>query len=160
MPRVESTAVINAPLDIVWNLAQDVEKLPEIMPDLVKVQILEQEQMSPVTTRVVTEWLGRIKQFNRNMSWTEEDVWNHENHTCHFWQIRGDFTDYRGDYTFTPKDGKTEVHLVVDYTFEIPLLGAIIKNVLQKLMQSNSDGMLKAMTEEAERRAGQASMGG
>jgi ribosome-associated toxin RatA of RatAB toxin-antitoxin module len=153
MPRVESKATIKAPLSVVWSLAQDVEKLPEIMPDLVRVQILEQEQMSPVTTRVVTEWMGRIKQFNRNMSWTEEDVWNHEEHTCHFWQIRGDFTDYRGEYSFKETPDGTEVHLVVDYTFEIPLLGAIIKNVLQKLMQANADGMLKAMTEEAERRA-------
>jgi ribosome-associated toxin RatA of RatAB toxin-antitoxin module len=153
MPRVESKTIIKAPLQIVWELAQDVEKLPQIMPDLVSVKILEQEQVTPVTTRVVTEWQGRIKQFNRNMSWTEEDVWNHEDHTCHFWQIRGDFTDYRGDYTFRDTGGATEVHLVVDYTFEIPLLGAIIKNVLQKLMQANADGMLKAMTEEAEKRA-------
>jgi len=153
MPRVENAAVIKAPIKTLWDLAQDVENLPKIMPDLVSVKILEREEVTPVTTRVVTEWTGRIKQFNRNMQWTEEDVWNHEEYVCHFWQIRGDFTDYRGEWRFTETPEGTRGHLVIDYSFEIPLLGALVKKVLQKLMQENCDGMLKALSEEAEKRA-------
>ena len=153
MPRVENSVVINAPVETVWELAQDVENLPSIMPDLVSVKVLEKEVMTPVTTRVVTEWTGRIKQFNRTMAWTEEDVWNDEEHVCHFWQIRGDFTDYRGEWRFTPIPEGTKADLQIDYRFEIPLLGAMVKKVLQKLMQENCDGMLKALSEEAERRA-------
>lgn len=154
MPRIESEVTIAAPLHIVWTLAQDVEKLPDIMPDLDSVKILESERRSDATTRVVTEWSGRIKKFNRKVEWIEEDIWNEEKHQCHFWQLRGDFTEYAGEWSFEA-DGldTTKAKLWVDYKFEVPLIGAIIQKVVQNLMQDNSDGMLRAIKEEAERRA-------
>jgi ribosome-associated toxin RatA of RatAB toxin-antitoxin module len=155
MPRVESALSIYAPLAAVWPLAQDVEKFPAIMPDLVSVKVLEREQTTPLTMRVVSEWKGHIKQFNRTMLWVEEDIWNDEEHTCHFWQVRGDFTEYRGVWRFVDAGDRTEVYLTVDYVFDIPLLGALMKKVLQKLMQTNADGMLQSLKQEAERQAAQ-----
>jgi len=152
MPKIESEITIQAPLDIVWELAQDVEKLPDIMPDLEKVRVLERKIETPVTTRVVTDWKGRIKQFNRKIEWTEEDIWNSEQHTCHFWQLRGDFTEYRGEWGFQDVDGATRAYLIVEYKFEIPLIGAMMQKVVQKLMRDNSDTMLQALQQEAERR--------
>jgi len=153
MPRVESALSIYAPLAVVWPLAQDVEKFPDIMPDLISVKVLERERTTPETVRVVTEWKGHIKQFNRTMLWVEEDVWSEEEHTCHFWQVRGDFTEYRGVWKFVDEGDRTEVFLTVDYVFDIPLLGALMKKVLQKLMQDNADGMLASLKTEAERQA-------
>ena len=40
MPEVESRIRMNAPLSLVWELAQDVEKLPDIMPDLDRARVL------------------------------------------------------------------------------------------------------------------------
>lgn len=154
MPQVKSKVLINAPLDTVWALAQDVEKFPGIMPDLSKVQILETTHPAPTTTRTVTEWHGRIKQFNRSIVWTEEDIWNHEEHACHFWQLKGDFTDYRGVWKFRPVGNQTELDLSVEYSFEIPLVGALMKGVLQKLMQQNAEMMSSSLKTEAEKRSG------
>ncbi|MDQ3813000.1 MAG: SRPBCC family protein [Armatimonadota bacterium] len=156
MPTIESKIHINAPLETVWELAQDVEKLPDIMPDLDAVRVLERQQPTPVTTRTVTDWEGRIKQFNRKMAWTEEDIWNDEDHTCRFWQIKGDFDEYRGEYSFRAENGGTTVHVVVHYRFDVPLIGALMAKVVQKLMQENSDSLLRSLKAEAERRAGQA----
>ena len=153
MPQIESEISINAPLDKVWELAQDVEKLPEIIPDLDVVRVLERQQLTPVTTRVVSEWHGRIKKFNRRMDWTEEDIWNTEDHTCRFWQLMGDFTEYRGEWSFKEADGGTRVHLKIDYKFEVPLVGAMMQKVVQKLLQENSDEMLHCLRTEAERRS-------
>ena len=153
MPKIESEVTIQAPLETVWELAQDVENLPDIMPDLVSVRVLEREEQTPTRMRTVTEWTGRIKQFNRTMQWTEEDIWDQDEHTCRFWQTQGDFSDYRGEWRFSEHNGGTLAYLVVEYSFEIPLLGAIIKKVVQKLMQDNSDGMLQALKAEAEQRA-------
>ena len=153
MPKIESSVEIDAPLELVWELAQDVEHLPDIMPDLDSVQVLEREQPSPDTTRTVTQWVGRIKQFNRRVDWVEEDIWNLEKRTCSFWQLRGDFTEYKGEWSFKPQNGGTRADLVIDYRFEIPLIGAMMQRVIQKLMQENSDGMLQSLREEAEKRA-------
>jgi ribosome-associated toxin RatA of RatAB toxin-antitoxin module len=156
MPQIESTTRMNAPLDVVWPLAQDVENYPSIMPDLVALKILERQDQGNGTTRVVSEWKGRIKQLNRNIEWVEEDIWNAANHTCHFWQMRGDFSEYTGDYEFKPHPddpSATLVLLKVSYRFDIPLLGALMQKVIQKIMQDNANGMLSALKDEAERRA-------
>jgi ribosome-associated toxin RatA of RatAB toxin-antitoxin module len=153
MPQVKNKVTINAPFDTVWALAQDVEKFPAIMPDLEKVEILEKSEPSPQTTRTVTEWHSRIKQFNRSIVWTEEDIWNEEKGSCDFWQLKGDFTQYKGSWTFRERGNTTELDLSIDYSFEIPLVGALMKGVLQKLMQQNVDMMSTALKGEAEKRA-------
>jgi ribosome-associated toxin RatA of RatAB toxin-antitoxin module len=153
MPQVESRITINAPLQIVWDLAQDIERFPEIMPDLDSVKVLERQQLTDVTLRVVSEWHGRIRQFNRRMDWTEEDIWNSETYTCSFWLLKGDFNEYRGEWKFREENGVTDVHLLVEYRFDIPLVGALMQKVVQKLMQENATGMLNSLHAEAEKRA-------
>ena len=159
MPQIESTILIEAPLEAVWELAQDVEKFPEIMPDLDAVKIHEREITSASTTRVVSEWNGRIAKFNRRVNWTEEDIWNSEERTCHFWQLRGDFNEYQGDWKFSDENGATQAKLNITYRFEIPLVGALMQKVVQNLLQDNSDRMLQALKTESERRANQGAPG-
>jgi ribosome-associated toxin RatA of RatAB toxin-antitoxin module len=154
MPTINSQIIINAPLPLVWEIAQQVEKFPDIMPDLDSVKILEEEQTTPVTRRVVTDWVGRIKQFNRKVAWTEEDVWNYETHTCHFWQLKGDFDEYKGEWKFERDGANTRATIELDYRFDVPLIGALMGKVVQKLMQDNSDSMLKSLKAEAERQVG------
>jgi ribosome-associated toxin RatA of RatAB toxin-antitoxin module len=154
MPQVESTIFMRAPLPLVWELAQDVEKYPGFMPDLDGVKVLEREPVNAETTRVVSEWHARIKQMNRKIDWTEEDIWNTKDHTCHFWQMRGDFDEYKGEYSFVDEDNGTRATLKMEYRFDIPLIGAMMQKVIQKLMQDNCTSMLRALRDEAERRAG------
>jgi ribosome-associated toxin RatA of RatAB toxin-antitoxin module len=152
MPRIKAETLIAAPLEKVWTLAQDVEKLPDFIPDLVSVKTLEREQTSPVTLRTVTEWMGKIKQFNRNVHWVEEDIWNTEERICHFWQIRGDYDVYKGEWKFESQgEASTRVSLDIEYAFNIPLLGPLIQKVAHKLMQGSSDTMLACLKTEAEK---------
>lgn len=153
MPKVTSKVLIDAPFDTVWALAQNVEEFPRIMPDLDKVLVLEKGETTPHNLRTVTEWHGKIRQFNRSIVWTEEDIWNREKGECHFWQLKGDFTEYKGVWKFSAQGEATELDLEVDYAFEIPLIGALMKTVLQKLMQSNADMMSGALKTEGERLA-------
>ena len=154
LQKIESKIIIRAPLELVWELAQDVAQLPDIMPDLDEVKVLEREVLSATSIRTVTEWHGRIKKFNRKIEWVEEDVWDAAEHVCRFHQLRGDFTEYNGEWRFRAEDGATVADLVVNYSFEIPLLGAVVCQVLKKLVQENSDTMLQCLRDEAERRAG------
>jgi len=153
MPQVTSKVLIQAPFDIVWNLAQNVPDFPRIMPDLDQVELLERDEVSPDQTRTLTKWHAQIKQFKRTIVWTEEDLWNRASGECQFQQTQGDFQQYQGVWKFSPQDGGTILDLELNYILEVPLIGALMKNVIQKLMQANVDMMSGALKTEGERLA-------
>ncbi|MCK4324458.1 MAG: SRPBCC family protein, partial [Armatimonadetes bacterium] len=65
-------------------------------------------------------------------------------------QLEGDFSEYSGRWEFTEVPAGTQVQLEVNYDYNVPLIGALIKNLLRKKMQQNTDAMLAALKEEAE----------
>jgi len=153
MPQVKSQVLIQAPFDTVWTLAQNVVDFPRIMPDLDQVELLEHSAITPDNTRTITKWHAQIKQFKRTIVWTEEDIWNRAKGECQFAQTQGDFQQYQGVWQFSEKDGGTLLDLELNYILEVPLIGALMKNVIQKLMQANVDMMSGALKAEGERLA-------
>lgn len=152
MAKVESTVIVQAPLETLWQLAQQVEKMPEYMSDLESVEVLEDEAISPTQRRTTTRWVALIKQMNRKVRWVEEDIWDSEKHLCSFEQTEGDFSHYSGKWHFESAGEKeTKAHLEISYAIEIPLLGALIQKVILKLMQGNCDNMLDCLKAEAEK---------
>lgn len=147
MPRVESSVIINGPPDKVFALARDIESFPEFMPDLKKVTILEK---NPDGNRVVSEFVGFIKDFRITIKWVEEDEWDEQAKTCKFKLVKGDFKSYSGMWTFEPADGGTKYTSVIDFEYEIPLIGPIIKSLVAKLMKQNVDNMLNAIKDKVE----------
>lgn len=147
MPTVESSVFINAPVDKVFALAKNIEEFPEFMPDLKKVTILER---SPDGNRTVSEFVGYIKDFRITMKWTEEDEWDEEAKTCRFRLVKGDFKSYSGLWTFEPVDGGTRYTSVIEFEYEIPLIGPMIKSLVARLMKQNVDNMLNAIKNKAE----------
>ena len=145
MPTVESEIVIERPVAEVYALAQDIERFPEFMADVQSVVILEDDP-----PRRVSRWTGVIKEFNRTVEWTEEDYWDDAAHLCTFTQLEGDFSEYSGRWEFVEVPAGTQVRLEVNYEYNVPLIGALIKNLLGKKMQQNADDMLAALKEEAE----------
>ena len=145
MPTVESQIVIERPVAEVYALAQDIERFPEFMADVESVEILEDDP-----PRRVSRWTGAVKEFNRTIEWTEEDYWDDAAHVCTFSQLEGDFSEYSGRWEFGEVPEGTDVRLQVQYDYAIPLIGALIKNLLRKKMQQNTDAMLSALKDEAE----------
>jgi len=153
MPQVKSQVLIQAPFSTVWTLAQNVVDFPRIMPDLDRVELLEHSEVTPDNTRTITKWHAQIKQFKRTIVWTEEDIWNRATGECQFAQTQGDFQRYQGVWKFAEKDGGTLLDLELNYILEVPLIGALMKNIIQKLMQANVDMMSGALKAEGERLA-------
>ena len=147
MPTVESSVVINAPVEKVYALARDIEAFPEFMPDLKKVSILER---SPDGNRIKSEFVGYIKDFRITIKWVEEDHWDENAKTCNFSLVRGDFKSYSGTWTFEPEGEGTRYTSVIDFEYDIPLIGPIIKSLVAKLMKQNVDNMLNAIKSKAE----------
>jgi ribosome-associated toxin RatA of RatAB toxin-antitoxin module len=147
MPTVLAVIDVNAPLDVVYALARNIEAFPEFMPDVQEVEILEQRPDGTQKSR----WVGIIKEFKRTIKWTEEDHWDDVNHTCAFAQLEGDFSAYRGAWRFQEAAVGTHVELEVEYEYDVPLIGNLIKALLKRKMQENCDNMLAAIKAEAEK---------
>ena len=147
MPTVESSVFINAPVEKVFALARDIESFPQFFPDLKKVTVLER---SPDGSRVVGEFVGYIKDFRITIKWVEEDLWDEQEKTCRFSLVRGDFKSYSGTWKFEPEGGGTKYTSVIDFEYNIPLIGPIIKSLVARLMKQNVDNMLNAIRRKAE----------
>jgi ribosome-associated toxin RatA of RatAB toxin-antitoxin module len=146
MPTVESQVSVAAPVERVYEIARDIERFPEFMADVVEVEILEQ-----TPERQVSRWVGLIKELNRKINWTEEDFWDEESRSCEFRMLEGDYTSYGGSWKFEPEGDGCLVTLVVEFEYQVPLVGALIKNLLKRKMQENCDSMLAALKAEAEK---------
>jgi uncharacterized membrane protein len=148
VPRVDSSIVINAPRDRVIAVAQDNEAFPEFMADVQSIVIKER---SDDGRRVVSEWVGIVPKFGNRITWVEEDVWDDAAGTCTFRQLSGDYDQFEGVWKFTAEgENATRFDSHLDYRLEIPLVGGLIKAIIQKTMQNNLDATLKAIKDRCE----------
>ncbi len=148
MPHIENHAVINAPLETVYAFAKDVELFPQFMPDVESVTVVERSEDG---SRSVVDWVAVASDFKLKVRWTEEDIWDNAAHTCRFHQTKGDYTAYGGLWTFTAEGSNvTRFQSEIDYELDIPLIGPLLKAVVARLMQSNTQKILDAIKARAE----------
>lgn len=148
MPRVENAVTIDADVETVYRTAKDVERFPEFMPDVKSVRVLE---CSDEGRRTVVEWVGLIPEFKTTVKWVEEDLWDDAAHSCDFSLVSGDFKEYGGRWEFSPAPQGTRFTSVVDYEYDIPLIGPLIKALILKKMRENVDRLQAALKERIER---------
>ena len=145
MPTVESEIIVETPVDEVYALAKDIERFPEFMADVQSVEILEDDP-----PRRLSRWVGIVKEFNQTITWIEEDWWDDEQYRCSFHQTEGDYSQYQGEWKFDQHPQGTQVYLKIDFEYDVPLIGALIKGLLQRKMQQNCESMLAALKQQAE----------
>ena len=143
MSEIFVTRTIGSAPNLVYNIAKDVERYPEVLPDLDSVTILSDDGNGSVTSK----WQGSISvgPLTRQISWTEIDIWDDANLTCRFDLVEGDMKKYSGLWTFTPADGGCKVDLAVDFELGIPVLGPLVNRIVDQLMQRNCEDLLVAL---------------
>lgn len=147
MPAIQSSIEIDGPVDTVYALAKDVETFPQFMPDLKSVRVIER---SDDGSRVVSEWAGTVKEFKTTVRWTEEDIWDDRAKTCVFSLVKGDYSKYSGEWRFIDLGGRTRFESEIDFEYDVPLIGALIKGIIARKMKENLDNMLSAIKERVE----------
>jgi ribosome-associated toxin RatA of RatAB toxin-antitoxin module len=148
MPRIELNVEIDAPIDRVYGIARDVEAFPQFMADLQSLTVLER---SPDESRTVTAWVGIIQAFKMKIKWTQEDLWNAQTHRDDFKMLQGDMDRMEGYWQFEPTGtGRTRFLSVVDYDFNVPMVGPMVKGLVKKLMTENLQSTLEAIKARAE----------
>jgi len=146
LPEITVTVLVDAPLNAVYGLAKQVERLPEFDENLQSVTILERED-----SRVVSEWVGVVKEFGQKVRWTEEDLWDDAQHTCRFKMTKGDFDQYEGSWVFSADgEDRTRVDLQFTYEYNVPLIGPLIKGILHKKTTESAQGIMNALKALAE----------
>ena len=143
MAIIESSKTIHADARAVFTAAQDVEKFPELMPDLNSVSVLEDDGAG----NTVTKWDGTVSvgPLKRSISWTERDHWNAGEMQCTFELVEGDMKKYSGTWTFIQNGRGCDVELIVDFELGIPMLGPMVNNMVEKIMKDNCDALLDAL---------------
>lgn len=147
MPRIELSVDIHAPVKKVFEVARNVEAFPDYMEDLQSITILETSEDG---NRTLSAWVGLIREFKMTMKWTQEDIWNSESFRDDFHMIKGDMNSMSGFWQFSEKDGVTTFVSMLDYEYNVPLIGPMIKALIRKKMEANLLAQMHAIGEKAE----------
>lgn len=148
MPRIEQSVVIGAPLEAVWAVARDVESFPEFMADL---QSLTVQERSPDGSRTVTNWVGLIREFKMTVKWTQEDRWDSVKYRDEFVMLKGDMDKMEGFWQFTAEaPNRTRFDSVMDYEYNVPLIGPMVKSLIKKKLTDNLQATMEAIKTKAE----------
>ncbi|HLJ84593.1 MAG TPA: SRPBCC family protein [Candidatus Eremiobacteraceae bacterium] len=143
MPYVQTEIDIAAPRKAIYELAKDMERYSEFMPDVEYVKILRREG-----NKTVTRWKTLVE--DAPIEWTEEDIFDDERTRIDYRLTEGDLDKFEGAWTFEERDGMTHVVLGVDYDFGVPTLAELIGPILQKKVEENSLMMLRALKAKSE----------
>ena len=144
MPEAQSEILIPAPRARVYELAKDVERFPEFLPNVQQVTIRERDG-----GRTVSDWVGLVPEFRRTIKWTEEDIWDDAAYMCRFRSLEGDWDRYQGEWSFVEEDDGTRVRLRIEYEYNVPLIGPLIRKLLHKLVQRNAQETLEGLRRQA-----------
>jgi ribosome-associated toxin RatA of RatAB toxin-antitoxin module len=145
MPTIDTTILISAPLEKIYAIAKDNSSYPDFMKDVQSVTVVERSG-----NRVVSDFVGLVPTFNLKVRWREEDLWDDETHSSQFRQIEGDYDRMTGTWQFTQegKDVRFTQHL--DYEYNVPTLGPLVRKVVHSLVVKNLENLAKAIKERAE----------
>lgn len=145
MPYVERSIIIQGAIEDVYELAKDMERYPEFMPDVESVKVIKRE---PNLT--VTEWETSVD--GTPIMWTEQDIFDDKSFTIEYQLIEGDLDKFEGIWKFENTPDGTRVTLTVDYDFGIPELTNLIGPTLAEKVGENSEMMLQGMKNRIETR--------
>lgn len=147
MPTLENSIQIDAPPEQVYRVAREVEAFPEYMPQVKSIRVLE---ISEDGSEQVVAWEGLIPQFMLTVRWTERDIWNDQDLTCSFEQVKGEFNRYDGEWRFLPEGEGCRFESTLHYELEIPTVGPLVRGVVRKILSANVDSLQAALKRRCE----------
>ncbi len=144
MPRVETKIIIKGASQSIFDIIKNMEAYPSFMHDLVSVEILERG-----TNTTLSHWISNVD--GRNIVWTERDTFYPEDLRITYCQTEGDLKRMEGEWKLLPVADGTEVSLLVDFEFGIPMIAGLLNPILKKKVRENSENMLTAIKAKIEK---------
>ncbi|PSR21727.1 MAG: cyclase [Sulfobacillus acidophilus] len=138
MPIVEVKHLVKAPIDAVYQLVADQESYPQFMKAMESIRVLERGD-----GYTLTEWIARLQ--GARFRWIERDLYYPAQHRITYDQTEGDLKVFRGYWELTEVPEGTQVVLVTEFEFGIPMLAAMLNPVAKMALRNNSKDMLEAI---------------
>lgn len=150
MSRVECHILIRTGREAVLTAVRHIEAYPCPMGGIESVTVLNRTEEAKI---VNSEWLASIPKPSRKLTWTQEELWKPEQAACSFRQIVGDFDEFSGRWSFTEVElGLTRFDIVVDYRFEIPIIGGFYRSAIQEAIEGLMASFQKGIKDRCEGR--------
>ncbi|HWD39052.1 MAG TPA: SRPBCC family protein [Fimbriimonas sp.] len=146
MPSIDTSIWINAPIERVYAIAKDSASYPEYMRDVQSVTLVQRDG-----NRVVSDYVGLVPQFLLKVRWRQEEIWDEGNHASTFRQIEGDYDELSGTWKFTEERDGVRFDQHLDYVYDVPTLGALVKKVVHGIMVKNLENIGTAIKARAEK---------
>lgn len=146
MPTIDTTILIDAPLEKVYEIAKENESFPEYMKDVKSVTVVERSG-----NRVVSDFVGLVPTFNLKVKWREEDLWDDATHSSTFRQLEGDYDQMSGTWNFRQEGASVRFDQHLEYEYNVPTLGPLVKKVVHSLVIKNLENLAQAIKARAER---------
>jgi ribosome-associated toxin RatA of RatAB toxin-antitoxin module len=144
MPVVETTIWIDAPLDKVYEIAKDSASYPEYMKDVQSVTPIERSGNT-----LIADWVGIIPQFRLKVRWRQEETWDDVHHRSKFRQLQGDYDRLEGEWIFVQEGSGTRFSQRLDYEYNVPTLGPLVKKVIHAIVVKNLQAIEEAFRHRA-----------
>ncbi len=144
MPTVETSVWIEAPLEKVYAIAKQSEAYPEYMKEVVSVTPVEKDG-----PRLVADWVGVVPTFGLKVRWRQEEIWDDEAHASKFRQLQGDYDRLEGTWSFREENGGTRFDQTLDYEYNVPTLGPLVKKVIHSIVVKNLEAINEAFNKRA-----------
>ncbi|MGA7732799.1 MAG: aromatase/cyclase [Chloroflexia bacterium] len=143
MPLVEVDEIMQAPVDMVWEVVNDVEAYPRLMEHVRSLKVLEH---GPNYRHLA--WEVDLK--GCVMSWVEREEIDHERYRIDYRQIEGDLAEFEGYWQLEPLTADTcRATLAVQFDIGIPMLSEMINPIAERAIRDNSLKMLHSLGSEA-----------
>ena len=130
MPALDLREIIAAPVDVVYGVVSDVERYPEFLPDVDRV-----EKRADVVAMQIRAGLVPVRLVTRARFDPPRAI--------HLDLLEGPFRAFRARWTFTPTEaGATEVAYHADY--ELPRFAALLGGVGGFLLEQQTQRQIRA----------------
>ena len=134
MAKLESSVIINAPVEKVFEYASKPENQPEFLPSMIEVKNVKELPNGGYSYDFVYKLAGmRLTGFNEDT----EFVPNERIVSISTGGIESTFT-----WTYEPEGGGTKVTSLVEYKIPLPLLGKVAETFIVKMNENESDTVL------------------
>ncbi len=129
MPHVEKSGEVEFPVEKIYQTVADVEKYPEFLPGIKKVEVNGDLVKMTVNMGPAT------------VSWTSKATYD-PNKSISFKLVEGPFKQLDGKWEFEPNGKMTKIKYMTDFELTLPIPG--INEIAAKAIEANTNAILEA----------------
>lgn len=139
--------VVRAPVEKVFAIARQIERFPEWLDYVNAIGVKERSEDGKI---VVSEWEASVPMFGLKAKWVERDEWDEEQKMCRFTLQEGDLDKYEGNWEFESHPEGTKMRLTVTYEYRVPVGGALVQQLVRKIVGQMVQNLLDGIARVAE----------